>query len=157
VNLRMYTAPEGEPIKADGTNMKLYTQGNDPMEIIHDREPERYSKSISRTLTKGTYYLQVIGNHPRYILRSKAYKMPPYKNAEEAVELGAHYIMNVGDAWVAQVLREGNIYRRVQNMHDTALRCTACHPSIFSTEAVLTAKKAGYPIYAKSNFRYVVD
>ena len=50
------------------------------------------------------------------------------------------YIMNVGDAWVAQVPREGNIYRRVQNMHDTALRCTACHPSIFSTEAVLTAK-----------------
>jgi HEAT repeat protein len=151
VCLRMYT-----PNK-EGTGIDLFLEGTDPMEIIHDREPERYSKSITRTLRKGTYYLQVIGNHPRYILRSKTYPIPPYTNAEDAVRVGAHYIMNVGDAWVAQVPREGNIYRRIQNMHDSTTKCTACHPSIFSTEAVLTAKKNGYPIEAKSNFRYVVD
>lgn len=151
VNLRTYV------MNKERTDVELFTGGSDPMEIIHDREPERYSKSITRVLTRGTYYLQVNGNHPRYILRSKAYPVPPYANAEDAVRVGAHYIMNVGDAWVAQVPREGNIYRRVQNMHDTSLRCTACHPSIFSTEAVLTAKKAGYAIEAKSNLRYVVD
>jgi hypothetical protein len=151
VNLRTYVTD------ASGENLELFMEGSDPMEIVHDREPERYSKAISRILKKGTYYLQVNGNHPRYTLRSKVYGVPPFDNAEDAVKLGAHYIMNVGDAWVAQVPREGNIYRRVENLHDSTLRCTACHPSIFSTEAVLTSVKAGYPIEAKSQFRYVVD
>ena len=68
-----------------------------------------------------------------------------------------HYIMNVGDAWFAQVPREGNIYVRAANMHDTATRCTACHPSSFSTEANLVAHRNGYPIRSKSNFQYVID
>ena len=68
-----------------------------------------------------------------------------------------HYIMNVGDAWFAQVPREGNIYVRADNMHDTATRCTACHPSSFSTEANLAAHRNGYPIRSKSNFQYVID
>ena len=68
-----------------------------------------------------------------------------------------HYIMNVGDAWFAQVPREGNIYVRAANMHDTAIRCTACHPSSFSTEANLVAHRNGYPIRSKSNFQYVID
>ena len=68
-----------------------------------------------------------------------------------------HYIMNVGDAWFAQVPREGNIYVRSGNMHDTATRCTACHPSSFSTEANLVAHRNGYPIRSKSNFQYVID
>lgn len=151
VNLRTYVLNEA------GDDVQLFMEGSDPMEIVHDREPERYSKSISRILKKGTYYLQVNGNHPRYILRSKVYGIPPFDSPEEAIRLGAHYIMNVGDAWVAQVPREGNIYRRIENQHDSTLRCTACHPSIFSTEAVLTAQIAGYPVEAKSHFRYVVD
>lgn len=151
VNLRTYVLNE------DGSDVELFMEGSDPMEIVHDREPERYSKAITRILKRGTYYLQVNGNHPRYILRSKSYPIPPLSSPQDAVRIGAHYIMNVGDAWVAQVPREGNIYRRVQNMHDSTTRCTACHPSIFSTEAVLTAKQAGYAIESKSNFRYVVD
>lgn len=151
VNLRMYRP------NAEGTGVDLFMDGTDPMEIIHDREPERYSKSISRILKPGTYYLQVNGNHPRYVLRSTAYRVPPYDNPKEAVTAGAHYVMNVGDAWVAQVPREGNIYKRVQNMHDSTTKCTACHPSIFSTEAVLTAKKYGYPITAKNNLQNVVE
>ena len=68
-----------------------------------------------------------------------------------------HYIINVGDAWFAQVPREGNIFVRADNIHDTATRCTACHPSSFSTEANLVAHRNGYPIRSKSNFQYVID
>ena len=68
-----------------------------------------------------------------------------------------HYIINVGDAWFAQVPREGNIFVRADNIHDTATRCTACHPSSFSTEANLVAHRAGYPIRSKSNMQYVMD
>ena len=83
--------------------------------------------------------------------------IPPYSEPSQAVEAGMHYIMNVGDAWFGQIPREGNIYVRAANMHDTAIRCTACHPSSFSTEANLVAHRNGYPIRSKSNFQYVID
>jgi hypothetical protein len=134
-----------------------YLSGKDPMEIVHDRERERYSKHISRTFNPGTYYLQVNANHPDYILRTRVMPVPPYDDPKKAVEAGMHYIMNVGDAWFAQVPREGNIYVRASNMHDTATRCTACHPSSFSIEANLTALRNGYPVESKSNFQYVID
>jgi len=150
-NLRVYTAPSktGRP--------EPYLQGKDPMEIVHDRERERYSKHISRTFTRGTYYLEVNANHPDYIVRTRVLPVPPYEQPSQAVEAGMHYIINVGDAWFAQVPREGNIYVRAANMHDTATRCTACHPSSFSTEANLAAHRNGYPIRSKSNFQYVID
>ena len=53
--------------------------------------------------------------------------VPPYDEPSQAVEAGMHYIMNVGDAWFAQVPREGNIYVRAANMHDTA---RAARPAI---------------------------
>ncbi len=134
-----------------------YLQGKDPMEIVHDRERERYSKHISRTFSKGTYYLEVNANHPDYILRTRVLPVPPYEEPAQAVEAGMHYIINVGDAWFAQIPREGNIYVRSNNLHDTATRCTACHPSSFSTEANLVAHRNGYPIRSKSNFQYVID
>ena len=150
-NLRVYTVDPktGRP--------EPYLQGKDPMEIVHDRERERYSKHISRTFTRGTYYLEVNANHPDYILRTRVLPVPPYDDPAQAVEAGMHYIMNVGDAWFAQVPREGNIYVRADNLHDTATRCTACHPSSFSTEANLVAHRNGYPIRSKSNFQYVID
>jgi cellulose synthase operon protein C len=149
-NLRVYTVgDDGRP--------RPYEAGKDPMEIVHDRERERYSKHISRTFTKGTYYLEVNANHPDYILRTRKLPVPPYKEPALAVEAGMHYIMNVGDAWFAQVPREGNIYTRAANIHDTGTRCTACHPSSFSTESNLVAHRNGYPIRSKSNFQYVVD
>ena len=134
-----------------------YLKGKDPMEIVHDRERERYSKHISRTFTRGTYYLEVNANHPDYILRTRVLPVPPYDDPARAVEAGMHYIINVGDAWFAQIPREGNIYVRADNLHDTATRCTACHPSSFSTEANLVAHRNGYPIRSKSNFQYVID
>ena len=150
-NLRVYTV--------DGKTGRLepFVNGKDPMEIVHDRERERYSKHISRSFTRGTYYLEVNANHPDYILRTRVLPLPPYKEPSLAVEAGMHYIINVGDAWFAQVPREGNIYVRSANMHDTATRCTACHPSSFSTEANLTAHRNGYEIRSKSNFQYVID
>jgi cellulose synthase operon protein C len=135
----------------------LYLKGKDPMEIVHDRERERYSKHVSRTFTRGTYYLEVNANHPNYILRTRVLPLPPYDDPGQAIEAGMHYIINVGDAWFAQVPREGNIFVRADNLHDTATRCTACHPSSFSTEANLVAHRNGYPIRSKSNFQYVID
>ena len=72
-NLRVYTvdAKTGRP--------EPYLEGKDPMEIVHDRERERYSKHISRTFTRGTYYLEVNANHPDYILRTRALPVPPYR------------------------------------------------------------------------------
>ena len=150
-NLRVYTVDSktGRP--------EPYLKGKDPMEIVHDRERERYSKHISRTFSRGTYYLEVNANHPDYILRTRVLPVPPYDDPARAVEAGMHYIINVGDAWFAQIPREGNIYVRADNLHDTATRCTACHPSSFSTEANLVAHRNGYPIRSKSNFQYVID
>jgi hypothetical protein len=150
-NLRVYTVDPktGHP--------ELYLTGKDPMEIVHDRERERYSKHLSRTFKKGTYYIEVNANHPDYILRTRVLPVPPYEDPAQAVEAGMHYIINVGDAWFAQVPREGNIFIRANNIHDTGTRCTGCHPSSFSTEANLIAHRAGYPIRSKSNFQYVID
>ncbi len=151
VNLRVYA------IEPKTGRPEPYLAGKDPMEIVHDRERERYSKHISRTFIKGTYYLEVNANHPDYILRTRVLPVPPYRRAVAGRRGGMHYIINVGDAWFAQVPREGNIYVRAANMHDTATRCTACHPSSFSTEANLVAHRNGYPIRSKSNFQYVID
>ncbi len=150
-NLRAYR------LDSKTNRIEPYLQGKDPMEIVHDRERERYSKHISRTFSRGTYYLEVNANHPDYILRTRVLPVPPYPDPAQAVEAGMHYIINVGDAWFAQIPREGNIYVRSNNLHDTATRCTACHPSSFSTEANLVAHRNGYPIRSKSNFQYVID
>jgi hypothetical protein len=150
-NLRVYS------VDPKTGRAEPYVAGKDPMEIVHDRERERYSKHISRTFTRGIYYLEVNANHPDYILRTRVLPVPPYDDARQAVEAGMHYIINVGDAWFAQVPREGNIFVRADNLHDTATRCTACHPSSFSTEANLVAHRAGYPIRSRSNMQYVMD
>jgi hypothetical protein len=150
-NMRVYS------VDSKTGRAEPYLAGKDPMEIVHDRERVRYSKHISRTFRKGTYYLEVNANHPDYILRTRVLHVPPYDDAAKAVEAGMHYIINVGDAWFAQVPREGNIFVRADNIHDTGTRCTACHPSSFSTEANLIAHRAGYPIRSKSNFQYVMD
>ena len=70
-NLRVYTVDpkSGRP--------EPYLHGKDPMEIVHDRERERYSKHISRTFTRGTYYLEVNANHPDYILRTRVLARAP--------------------------------------------------------------------------------
>ena len=134
-----------------------FEAGKDPMEIVHDRERERYSTHLSRTLVCGTYFVEVNANHPDYILRTKTYPVPPFSDPKQAVEAGLDYLLEVGDAWFAQIPREGNIYARSGNLHDTATRCTACHASSFPTEAGLVALGNGYPIRAKPSMLYLMD
>ena len=150
-NLRVHRLdpPSGE--------VRPYEAGKDPMEVVHDRERERYSTHLSRTLAPGTYYLEVNANHPDYILRTRTYPVPPMADPSKAVEAGLDYLLQVGDAWFAQVPREGNIFVRSSNLHDTATRCTACHASSFPTEAGLVAHRAGYPIRARSSMLYLMD
>ena len=150
-NLRVY--------KLDETSgeVRPFESGKDPMEIVHDRERERYSTHLSRTLAKGTYFVEVNANHPDYILRTRAYPVPPLVDPGKAVEAGLDYLLEVGDAWFAQIPREGNIFVRSNNLHDTATRCTACHASSFPTEASLIAHANGYPIRAKASMLYLTD
>jgi cellulose synthase operon protein C len=127
------------------------------MEVLHDGQKLRYSKFITRVLTPGRYYLAVLGNHPFYQLRSTLYPVPPYQDPRQAVETAMHYILGIGDAWFAQVPRLGARYRRSVMMHDEAVRCTACHPTVFPLESNLTAFQQGYPIRAKSQFQYLIN
>ena len=123
----------------------LYEAGKDPTEIVHDRERERYSTHLSRTLPAGIYFVEVNANHPDYIFRTRTYSVPPLADPSQAVEAGLDYLLNAGDAWFAQVPREGNLFVRSGNLHDTATRCTACHASSFPTEAALVGQANGYP------------
>lgn len=137
--------------------VRPFEAGKDPMEVVHDRERERYSIHLSRTLTRGTYFVEVNANHPDYILRTRTFPVPPLAEPSEAVEAGLAYLLQAGDAWFAQVPREGNLFDRAGNLHDTATRCTACHASSYPTEASLIAHQAGYPIQARSSMLYLMD
>jgi len=134
-----------------------YTRGKDPMEVLHDGQKRRYSKFISRVLTKGKYYLKVLGNHPFYLLRTTIYPVPPYEDSSQAVETAMHYMASIGDAWFAQIPRLGSRYKRSVMLHDEASRCTACHPAAFPLESNFSAYKNGYPIHAKSQVQYLMD
>jgi len=138
-------------------SIEPYIRGKDPMEVLHDGQKVRYSKFITRVLTKGRYYLAVLGNHPFYQLRTTGYPVPPIQDPRQAVETAMHYMANVGDAWFAQIPRLGARYRRSVMMHDEAQRCTACHPTVFPLESNLVAFQQGYPIRAKSQFQYLMN
>jgi hypothetical protein len=134
-----------------------FEAGKDPTEVVHDRERERYSTHLSRVVTKGTYFVEVNANHPEYILRTARHPVPPLADPARAVEVGLDYLLQAGDAWFAQVPREGNAFVRSTNLHDTATRCTACHASSFPTEASLVGLANGYPIRAKASMAYLMD
>ncbi len=140
-----------------GQSIEPYTRGKDPMEVLHDGQKVRYSKFITRVLTQGRYYLAVLGNHPFYQLRTTVYLAPPYSNPAQAVETAMHYMLGIGDAWFAQVPRLGARYRRSIMMHDEAMRCTACHPTVFPLESNLAGYQQGYPIRAKSQFQHLMN
>ncbi len=151
-NLRVYRLnPEGDGVELDEA-------GKDPTEVVHDRERERYSTHLSRTLGPGTYFVEVNANHPDYILRTRTSPVPPLtRDPETAVEVGLQYLLEAGDAWFAQIPREGNRFSRSTNLHDTAVRCTACHASTYPVEASLVGQSHGYPIQAKQSLLYLTD
>ncbi len=152
-NLRVYRLSGG------GDGIELYEAGKDPTEVVHDRERERYSTHLSRTFAPGTYFVAVNANHPDYVLRTRTAPVPPYGRAAagEAVEVGLQYLLEAGDAWFAQIPREGNRFSRSANLHDTAVRCTACHASTYPVEAALVGQAHGYPIQAKQSLLYLTD
>ena len=148
-NLRVYRPVAG--------GVELYEEGKDPTEVIHDRERERYSVHLSRTLPPGTYFLEVNANHPAYVLRTRTGPVPPYADPRQAVDVGLQYLLEAGDAWFAQIPRAGNRFVRSTNLHDTATRCTACHASTFPVEAALVGQEVGYPIRAKQSVLDLTD
>ena len=148
-NLRVYRPGAG--------GVELHEAGKDPTEVIHDRERERYSVHLSRTLPPGTYFLEVNANHPAYVLRTRTAPVPPYADPRQAVAVGSQYLLEAGDAWFAQIPRAGNRFRRSENLHDTATRCTACHASTFPVEAALVGQGVGYPIQAKQSVLDLTD
>ena len=150
-NLRVHRL---DPISGE---VRPYEAGKDPTEIVHDRERERYSTHLSRTLPAGTYFVEVNANHPDYVLRTRTYPVPPLADPGKAVQAGLDYLLNAGDAWFAQIPREGNLFVRSGNLHDTATRCTACHASSFPTEAALVGQANGYPIRSKAGMQYLMD
>jgi len=151
-NLRVYR------LNATGDEAEVYEEGKDPTEVIHDRERERYSTHLSRTFGPGTYYVQVNANHPDYVLRTRTSPVPPFANdPRQAVDVGLQYLLEAGDAWFAQIPREGNRFARSSNLHDTAVRCTACHASTYPVEAALVGQAQGYPIRAKQSLLYLTD
>jgi hypothetical protein len=48
-----------------------------------------------------TYYVRVAANHPAWQLRTERYDVPPYRNAQQAVQAGMNYLVRLGDAWHA--------------------------------------------------------
>ena len=151
-NLRVYR------LNSKGDGIELHESGKDPTEVVHDRERERYSTHLSRTFEPGTYFVEVNANHPDYILRSRTSPVPPLKDdPRQAVDVGLQYLLEAGDAWFAQIPREGNRFSRTANLHDTAVRCTACHASTYPVEAALVGQANGYPIRAKQSLLYLTD
>lgn len=150
-NLRIVTVDEKT------SAITPYLAGKDPMEMVHDRERPRFSKFISRVFAKGRYYLEVDARHPDYRLHTKLLPVPPYTDAGQAVEAGMRYLVDVGDAWFAQIPRGGNTPTRQGMLHDTAQRCTACHAASFPTEAALAAHASGYTIEPRASFEYLIE
>jgi hypothetical protein len=138
-------------------DIEYYTDGRDPMETVHDRQKVRYSTFVTRVLRRGTYFVQVSANHPLYILRTKSYPVPPYDDPRQAVETAAHYLVDAGDAWHAQLPRNGDLDSRRLVQHDTAVRCASCHAAVFPISAMLKAKRNGYPILPKVQYEHLVD
>jgi HEAT repeat protein len=149
-NIAIFTRRE------DGS-LEPYDAGRDPTEVVHDRERERFSKQITRTLEHGVYYIRVDARHPAYILRTTCYGSPPYGDPALSVRTGLHYLLGAGDAWFAQIPRGGHRYSRSQTLHETATRCTACHASVFPLEAALTAKQHGHSVPAPEAARYLAE
>jgi HEAT repeat protein len=159
-----------EPLEGDlASNLKLYrwnertgkpefyTEGKDPVEMIHDGQKVRYSSFLTRVLTRGIYYLQVNANHPAYVLRTTANPIPPYEDPRQAVKTAAHYVASAASAWHSQLPRQGDRFSRASVLHDGAVRCASCHLATFPAAAILTAKRAGYPITAKSQYAHVME
>ncbi len=105
----------------------------------------------TRTVHAGAvYYLRVAANHPFYRLRTDVYEID---SPQTAVRAGMDFLVNLGDAWHANMPRRGAVAMRNTMTHPEAQSCIACHPTQFTTRGYLTAVKNGYP----NSRRYPLD
>jgi hypothetical protein len=161
-----------------------WKQGSDPVTDPHEIQALPGNKFTTRVIERGTYYVQVKGNHPVYQLRTLTYDAPPYdkvlgsgfsvlgtkspeprtQNPEpleeasrRAVRAGMDYIIAAGDAWFANTPRAGGVTNRVANVHAETAQCIACHPAHFSTRAEEIAVRNGYPLKQRSALKFLTE
>ena len=108
-NLRVYTV---DP-KTGRPEPYLSRQGPDgdrprprARAVLQAHQPD--VRRAGRTISRSTPTTRTTSSGPA------SCPVPPYDDPAQAVEAGMHYIINVGDAWFAQIPREGNIYVRAE-------------------------------------------
>ncbi len=159
-NIAVYTVQNGKLVP--------YTEGVDPVSGPHESqvaptvnqngiELNSANKFTTRILKPGTYYLQVMANHPAYRLRTLVFDPPPYKDPRKAIRAAMDYSIAAGDSWFANTPRSGAVIRRDRQMHAETALCVACHPSHFSTRGELTAYRNGYPIQQRESLRFLAE
>ncbi len=147
-----------------------WKQGSDPVTDPHEIQALPGNKFTTRVIEKGTYYVQVKGNHPVYQLRTLTYEVPPYDEGLEiknlhalsaasrrAVRAGMDYIIAAGDSWFANTPRAGGVTNRVANVHAETAQCIACHPAHFSTRAEEIAVRNGYPVKQRGALKFLTE
>ena len=138
--------------------VRPYELGKDPMEIVHDRERERYSTHLSRTLTRGTYFVEVNANHPDYILRTRgdtrSRHSPNLRRRSRRASITCSKPATPGSR---KSLARGT-FSSGRATSTTPPR--AARPAMrraIPTEAALVGLANGYPIRAKSSMLYLMD
>ena len=179
VDIAIYREKEGGIVE--------WKQGSDPVTDPHEIQALPGNKFTTRVIERGTYYVQVKGNHPIYQLRTLTYDVPPYssdqlpvtsdqsssRNAQHAirntqyaslgeasrraVRAGMDYIIAAGDSWFANTPRAGGVTNRVANVHAETAQCIACHPTHFSTRAEEIAVRNGYPVKQRGALKFLTE
>jgi HEAT repeat protein len=143
-------------VEKDGSVVP-YDIGADPVTAPHEVQSLPGNKFTTRVITKGTYYVRVIANHPEWQLRTQVLDAPPYSDPQKAVRAGIDYLLGAGDSWHANIPRSGSRLNRVSSVHAETAQCIACHPTQFSTRGVFTAMKHGYRPERMESLRFLTE
>ncbi|MDX2036983.1 MAG: HEAT repeat domain-containing protein [Isosphaeraceae bacterium] len=138
-----------------------FLDGIDPQSLQRERPPRPgANKFTTRVLSKaGRYFIEVDARHPDYQLRTKLFDVPPYLKpgdptdpaslaaaAAKAIPPALDFQLLAGDSWHANTPRRGHATDRVANPHHETSTCIACHPTHFTTQSALAARRQGYRI-----------
>jgi hypothetical protein len=148
-DVSIYTEKDGR--------LEPYEAGIDPVTPPHEVQALPGNKFTTRTITRGTYYVRVIANHPEWQLRTQILDAPPYDNPGQAVKTGADYLLGAGDSWHANIPRTGGRLNRVGNVHAETAQCIGCHPTQFTTRGALTAMRNGYEIQRRESLKFLTE
>ena len=122
-------------------------------------------KFITRTISPGTYYVRVMGNHPSYQLRTEVYDPPPYTGpgvsreaaASKAIRIAMDYLINKGDSWHANTPRRGSVVLRTSTALQETQTCIACHPTHFTTRAEIVGVQNGWPVRQRHAMKFLTE